>query len=314
MLWQLLPAQDIGDPSAQVVVQVADQAITVADFRIALNNARRERYYHAAPPEAERTAFEDEILGSLVERALLLREASRQGLSVDEQSIARAMEKYRDQYADRITGVEPSAFFGAIEKRLREDELIAQLRGQLQQVAEPTEEQLREYYRDNLDKFTQPEQLRLSLILLAVDPAAPAQAWEAARLEAVQLVDEIASGSDFAELARLHSADMSAGAGGDMGHVHVGRLSGDIQTAVLGMQPGQVSAPVTVLEGVAIFRLDERLPPTVSTYEVARDRAIDLWRRDAVATAWDSAMARLREQTSISINEALLRELRGDRS
>jgi hypothetical protein len=52
----------------------------------------------------------------------------------------------------------------------------------------------------------------------------------------------------------------------------------------------------------------------VSTYQVARDRAIDLWRRDAAATAWDSAMARLREQTSVSINEALLRELRGDRS
>jgi len=317
LLWFALPLQPLlaqADlaPDSQVIAQVGELQISVADFRMALNSARRERYYHAAPPESERTAFENEILEDLIERALLLQEARRRELVADEQAIARSMEKYRAQYGDQIAGVEPAAFYGAIEKRLREDDLIAQLRQQLQQVGEPTEEQVHEFYTANPDKFTQPEQLRLSLILLAVDPAAPAQAWEAARLEAEQLVEEISAGADFEELARLNSADLSASNGGDMGLVHVGRLSGDIQSAVEKMRPGQVSEPVTVLEGMAIFRLDERHPPSLSAYEVARDRAADLWRRDAVAAAWDSAIGILREQASISINQPLLSSLRGE--
>ena len=177
LLWFALPLQPLlaqADlaPDSQVIAQVGELQISVADFRMALNSARRERYYHAAPPESERTAFENEILEDLIERALLLQEARRRELVADEQAIARSMEKYRAQYGDQIAGVEPAAFYGAIEKRLREDDLIAQLRQQLQQVGEPTEKQVHEFYTANPDKFTQPEQLRLSLILLAVDPAA----------------------------------------------------------------------------------------------------------------------------------------------
>lgn len=311
LAWTGAPGQAAEDPNDQVVARVADRQITVGQFRMALNSARRERYYHAAPPESERAAFEREILADLVERALLLGEAERLGLTPDEDAIARAMDKYRAQYADRITVVEPAEFYGAIERRLREDDQLAQLRQRLEQVGEPSAEQVQAFYRDNPDKFTQPEQVRLSLILLAVDPAAPAAAWEAAQLEATQLVEEIREGADFAELAQLHSSDPSASSGGDMGLAHAGRLGGNIQDVVGAMQAGQVSDPVVVLEGVAIFKLVERLPPRLSPFEVARERAAALWHREAVEKAQQRELERLKGGSEITINEELLQQLQG---
>ena len=54
----------------------------------------------------------------------------------------------------------------------------------MRKVPEPTEAQARAYYDAHKDLFVEPEKLRLSVILLKVDPSAPKAAWDKARDEA----------------------------------------------------------------------------------------------------------------------------------
>jgi len=139
----------------------------------------------------------------------------------------------------------------------------------------------------------------VSLILLKVDPSSPSKVWPEAADEAADIVDRIRKGADFAELARIHSGDKSAENGGDMGYLHIGMLSKPAQDVLNLMKPGEVSEPVMLLQGVAIFRLEGVQPAQLNPLEKVKKRAKQLWTRENGEKAWSDLIARLRSQVTI---------------
>lgn len=65
-----------------------------------------------------------------------------------------------------------------------------------------------------------------------------------ARRRLVGLKERIAHGADFAELARLHSNDLSAAKGGDLGWLSPGDTVPEFERAMNGLKPGEVGEPV----------------------------------------------------------------------
>lgn len=79
---------------------------------------------------------------------------------------------------------------------------------------------------------------------------------QATRLEIIQA--ELASGGDFAALAREYSDDLgSAEQGGDLGFVESGAFPAEFESAVLGLAAGEVSMPVETDNGIHLIRLTE---------------------------------------------------------
>jgi|AZIJ01.1.fsa_nt_gi peptidyl-prolyl cis-trans isomerase D len=78
----------------------------------------------------------------------------------------------------------------------------------------------------------------------------------AAKLEAIQT--KLASGSDFATLAREYSDDLgSAEQGGDLGFVELDAFPAEFVTAVRGLSRGEISKPVATDSGIHLIRLTE---------------------------------------------------------
>jgi parvulin-like peptidyl-prolyl isomerase len=67
--------------------------------------------------------------------------------------------------------------------------------------------------------------------------------------------------------------------------------------------------PVTVLEGVVIVRVEGRRAPQVNALKKVRERATGLWRRDAEQSAYEAAIARLRNASEIVMDETYLEKL-----
>jgi peptidyl-prolyl cis-trans isomerase SurA len=79
-----------------------------------------------------------------------------------------------------------------------------------------------------------------------------------ARNRLVQLKERVENGADFAELARLHSDDLSASKGGELGWLNPGDTVPEFERAMDGLKPGEVSVPVQSPFGWHLIQVEER--------------------------------------------------------
>jgi parvulin-like peptidyl-prolyl isomerase len=295
-----------------VFATVAGTVITQSEYGSALQTAARSKFYHGKPPEGEVAALQREVANKMVARVLLLREAKRLGMRPDAAAIGQAVQGYEQRYAgNERWQKERAQVLPRLTERLEQDNLLAQLENDVRAkvVADPAA--ARAYYARHPEKFTEPERLRVSLILLKVDPAAAPQILAGADAEARAIAKRLREGADMAELARLHSADRSAAQGGDMGYLHAGMLPNGAEEVLKAMRIGQISDPVRVLEGIAIFRLTERKEARLLPFDTVAARAGELQLSEGKDAAWAAFVAELRRQTPAQIDESLFFPLAG---
>lgn len=293
-------------PGGEVFAVVGGKAIPFAEYQSAFASGMRQKYYHAKPPEAELARFQRDIGDQLVNQLLLQQEAKQRGIEPDRAKVKETVADYERRYKDseQWRANRERLLPGLIE-RLERQSLLERLEQAVRARPAPSEDAVRAYYAAHPERFTEPEQLRLSLIMLKVDPSSPRVVWEKAGEEAERLHHRLVKGANFGELARLHSADASAANGGDLGYVHRGILPDVIQKQVIDtLKPGTFSAPVVLLEGVAIVRLEARRPAKLRTFEEVRTRAADLVAREQSEGAWRRLITELRARTRIEVDES----------
>lgn len=299
--------QDTGREAVRIVATVGDEAITVEEYQVNLQAAYRQRFFHGKVPQEQEQAFRREVIDALIERILLRKEAVRRGLEPD----AAWVEGQLDRIAGRYKNLprweaQRETLMAGLQRQLEEQSLIERLRREVEARVKLEDEAVLQYYREHPDIFTTPQRVRVSTILLKVEPWAPEVSWQAAGDEARRLVEKLRKGADFADLARLHSGDESAARGGDLGYVHAGMLSAEAQAVVDDLEPGVVSEPVRLLRGYALFRLEARTPARLNEFSRVEARARSLLLRERKKQAWQETLAGLRKNTPIMINEALL--------
>jgi parvulin-like peptidyl-prolyl isomerase len=297
-------ANAASEPSASVA-QIGDINISREEYDQELHMAARRKFYHGTIPEGQMAVLQREVAANMVDNVLLMKEAKRIGLRPDVEKIKLTMSEYEKRYqGNEQWQSRRVVLLPKLQKQLEKESLIQQLKDKVHDVPSPSAAQLRSFYTANPDKFTEPEQVRTSVILLKVDPSSPRPVWEAARAEAASLLKKLRGGADFAQLARQRSGDESAANGGDMGYLHRGMLAEPAQAVVDKMKLKEISEPVTLLQGVAIFRLDERKAAVSNPLGKVEPRARELWRREQGQREWQTLLATLRKATPTSIDES----------
>lgn len=294
---------------ATVFAVVGDETITVEQYQVNLHASIRQRFFHGNVPQEKLAALRDEVAKQLIDRALLHQEAKRRDITPDKAWVKQREEEISQQYQSSPQWEKNKVnLLKSLREQLNEDSMLKSLEADIKQVPVPSEDEVRQYYKTHMDKFTTPERIRASIILLKVDPWSPDTAWKAAFDEAARMIKQLreAGGKNFAELARLRSSDDSAGKGGDLGYIHKGMLSDEAQQVLDHMKVGDISEPVQLLKGIAIFRLDERVQPVVNTFKDSEERARGLLTREKGETAWEKFLAKLRANTQIRVNESVL--------
>jgi parvulin-like peptidyl-prolyl isomerase len=284
---------------------IGADSISRQEFQAALHEGMRRTFFHGAPEPEQLAAYRRGVAQRLIDRVLLRQEIKRRRLVADAAAVDAGLLKIEQRLtANPEWQADRERALPLLRARLEEENTLAQLEAQARQVAEPDAVAIRKYYQDHPEQFTTPERVRVSLILLKVEPSAPVQAWQAAEQEAIQLVGKLRGGADFAALARLHSADTSAAKGGDLGYIHRGMLAAEAQQALDKMVAvGEVSPPVMLLQGVAVLRLDERVVPVLNALGAAAPRVRELLMREQADAAWKGLLEGLRARTPIIIND-----------
>ncbi len=287
-------------PVEQIFARVNGKTISQREFDARFYNIIRQRFYHGMPPGEQADAVRKEVSDLLIDFELIVEEASKRGIKPDEEKVEKAAaaadarfssnpewEKHREEMLPKI------------KEQVARQSLFDQLEKQIKDLPKPTSDEARAFYDKNQDLFTEPEQLNMSIIVQRVDPSAPKEEWNKAREEIRKLISRIKEGADFAELARQYSTDKSASNGGSLGYVHTGMLNDFLQSEINSFQVGAMTEPTTILEGVAVYRLDERVPSKLREFADVEQRATDLLERERIEQAWKDTINSLRLSANI---------------
>lgn len=291
---------------SSIFATVGKEKITWQDFKVAFTKEAQNKLYHGQPSNDVMAAFQRTVADKLITDALILNEANRRKLKPDTDAIDQEVKKFEQRFAnDEQWKLSRDRVLPGIIKKFKNENLIKKLESIVRQVPPPSETQIKTYYANHPDKFTAPLEQRVSLILLGVDPSSTNEMWKETIEDAKILIKRIRDGEDFAEMAKQYSKDwQTVDQGGDMGYLHEGMLPGLPQESVNKLKVGEISEPIRLLEGVAIFRLTDRKQSGLSSFDSAKQRATELLLAEQSDAAWNSLIASLKKKTPMRIDES----------
>lgn len=286
------------DQNRLVIAQFDGQSVTGEEFTPYLRAYLRSKLFHAASPERMRALAEEAVEAFLIDRILAAQAAAR-GLKIDDAEVDKRLTDIKTKFGDRPGWADISARLQKLRQEIETDLKIGALKQEITRADPPTEAEVRTYYESRTELFTRPATYRLKLLLIAVEPGAGVDIWRAAEEQAQNYARRVASGEDFEVLARAKSNHSSAGQGGALGLVHEGQLGEAAEAVLRTTKPGVVAGPVRLLEGVALFQVDERSLSTLMPFPDVKERAFSLLERERAKERWNSHIASIRGRFSI---------------
>jgi peptidyl-prolyl cis-trans isomerase C len=208
-----------------------------------------------------------QIMPQLVSIEIAKAYAQEHNITVSDKEVDQELAKLKEQVGDqaRSSGQDVSnqkAYELALKQNnITEDQLREDIRENLpvQEVqkrvagdAEPSDEEIQNYYEKNKEaQFTTPEQRCVRHILFNKDQKEKAE----------DIKQQLENGGDFAKLAKEHSQDPgSAENGGDLGCLGKGETVPEFEQAAFGAEQGEIVGPVQTEFGYHILQVTDVKP------------------------------------------------------
>src|ERR1700693_701503 len=176
---------------------------------------------------------------------------------------------------------------------------------------EVTHDDLQAYYDQHREEFRVPEQVNVRHILIktplpGADGKVDTRGADEARKKAEDVLKQIKSGGNFAELAKKYSEDPgSAKNGGSLGWIGKGRTVAEFEKAAFSLPKGGTSDLVQSSYGFHIIHVDDKQDAHLKTLDEVRDQIQAIIKQQKAARAADSqASAVLTQSRTAGLDKA----------
>lgn len=289
----------------RVLAIVNNDAITLSEIQEAIAFYRYEN--RDRTPENSDQLIQ-QFLTRMIDSRLQVQEAEREKIVIEEREIDEELAeritkmnmKSKEEFeaAIKAQGIPMAAIRKRIADELRRGRIVSR---KVRLRVSVTEEEVTQYLEANRPKLETGLSYHARHILILPEAGAEDAAWENARIRAELIRSQIMQGADFAEMAKQHSRDASAKDGGDLGTLKRGELAQDIETQILSLAPGQISAPYRSTIGYHIFRLESK--ETLEGEGLARVRAQirEILFREKFDTRLDAWLKEIKQRAVIDV-------------
>jgi len=228
-----------------------------------------EKEYAGEKVTASPEEVRKEMLKRLIENKLIIAAAKQADMKVDDEAIDKSVDQKIQQYVDHFgsmakletelkrSGMSLDDYKLRMRTQMRDQQYLRLVVGKfIRPHVEVLENEVRQYYQDHLAEMpTDPDSLTIADILVTVQPTLEVRRQVQEEVGRIQTA--LASGRDFASVAKEFSQGPAAKRGGRIGTVGKGELFDPaLETAAFSLEVGQVSEPVLSSRGVHLLRLD----------------------------------------------------------
>ncbi len=149
-----------------------------------------------------------------------------------------------------------------------------------------TDADVQAYYSKHQDEYNVAEQIKTRHILIAVAKGADAKTDAAGKAKAEDVLKQIKSGGNFADLAKKYSDDPgSKDQGGELGLQPSSLFVPEFSKAAMALNPGQTSDLVRTQFGYHIIQLEEKQSAHTKPLAEVKDQIVTLLQQGKVGAA-----------------------------
>lgn len=259
------------------VVSVNGVLITENDVLAQVSNTGMPVFHRDISPETQQK-LRAEATEVLIENELIYQDAKGK-VTVTDADVDRELDKLKTRFGGeekfteefRKTGASLSALKSEIKRRLT---IRAALELRVVKPSAYSEEEAKAYYESNRDKYMEPEKMKLREIYIMVPSNATAAEKEEKRKKAVEVLEKIKAGGDFGLLAWDYSEDQYKYKSGEIGYIHTGMLSPEIDAEVVKLKEKETTGIIDTIYGFYIFYLEGKEKAKQLDFSQVKDKLI----------------------------------------
>jgi peptidyl-prolyl cis-trans isomerase SurA len=324
LLPALLPADTVVE---EIIARVNNQIVTRTEYIHSRDQLKQEIQQQDAS-NADRIFAEKQrdVLRDLIDQQLLLEKAKDLGITGDTELIKRLDEMRKQMNLESMEDLEKAAqaqgvSYEEFKQNLRNQIVTQRVIGQeVGSHLSMNKEEEQKFYNQHREELQQPEQVRLSELLIAPKPATPptagadstapapppsdaetAQADARSKAKAEDLLEQLHKGASFEDLAKKYSDGPTAHDGGDLSYFKRGILSKDLEDRVFAMKAGDITDVIRTKQGYVILKVTEHQQAGVPSLKEVEPRIQDALYMQKLQPALRVYLTKLREDAFIDI-------------
>lgn len=249
--------------------------------------------------------IKENIINQMIEEKLILCEAKRVGIKIDEFIIDEHIEEVKEKFPSEEEFEKALAAQELTLKNLRDrfcDQEIMKKAVEyfvkFEIKVDPIE--IRQFYQSHKSQLLRPEKAHLKSILIKVDSE---QDKYKALQKAKVALGRLKKGGSFEKISKIYSQAANAEDGGNLGFVERGQLIKEIDETVFVLEPGEFSDVIKTNQGYRIFKLEEKKPEQPLSFSEAQDEIRQILYNRKFTQAFKKWIDKLKQDAYIVIEK-----------
>jgi len=295
------------DPDA-VAIRVNGKEITRGEIMEVMNRAMQQFAGRVPPEQLQQLQGRmlEQIKNDLINKTLIDGAVKKADIEVTDEGINEALEQIRGRIPEGQSLEDIIAAQGQTMEQVKE-ELKSDLRVQkfmeqkTDDVAEATEEEAREFYESNPDRFVIPETADASHILIKFgeEETEESKGVKKAALEKIR-ADIIAGDITFADAAKEHSDDPgSKDTGGEYTGIERGQMVPEFDAATFTQEIGEIGDIIETQFGYHVIKVSNRTEAGTVPFEEVKEELITALTNQKKQEVISSYIQTLRDSATI---------------
>jgi len=300
----------------EIIARVNNQIITRSEYQRSKDQLKQEVEQQDPLRASQILAAKDkDVLRDLIDQQLLIEKGKDLGITADTELIKKLDEMRKQMNLESMDDLEKAAqaqgvSFEDFKQNLRNQIITQQVIGkEVGQKLNMTKEEEQKFYDDHKSELEQPEQIRLSEILVSTDKKGngdEAQQIAAAQAKADDLLAQIRKGTSFEDIAKKYSDGPTASQGGDLGYFKRGTLAKELEDKTFAMKVNDVSDVIRTKQGFVILKVTEHQTAGIPPLSDVEQRVQDAIYMQKLQPALRAYLQKLREEAFIEIKPGYL--------